>query len=148
MYKRYGFYLLGSLAVFAIVFSIVVSGYNTSVLTRSPESDADRATPQGGADVLRTIDISIAAEDLSYEVAVAEGSSVLEAMRAAEQKGFRFRGTEYPALGLFVEEINGKKNANGRYWFLYVNGTSSETGASQTTLREGDRVEWRYQESH
>lgn len=66
----------------------------------------------------------------------------------AEKSDFSFSGRDFPGLGFFVEEINGKKNANGSYWFLYVNGTSSETGVSQTRVREGDSIEWRYEKSH
>ena len=62
--------------------------------------------------------------------------------------GITFTGREYTGLGFFVETINGKVPADGKYWFLYVNDGSAQRGASQTTLHAGDRVEWRYQERY
>jgi hypothetical protein len=72
-------------------------------------------------------------------------TTVLAAMQTlAAENIVAFTSREYPSLGTLIESINGKANANGYYWFLYVNGESSQTGASQTALRTGDVVEWRY----
>jgi hypothetical protein len=77
------------------------------------------------------------------------GETVLASMRAyAEAGGITFTGTEYPGLGFFVESINGRENARNYSWFLYLNGISSQTGASATVVREGDIVEWRYKDSY
>lgn len=84
----------------------------------------------------------------TYSAYIPPGSKVLDAMRAIEStNNFTFTGHDYPGLGFFVDSINGKKNADGSYWFLYVNGRSSDTGASQTTLDAGDAVEWRYEKN-
>lgn len=70
-------------------------------------------------------------------------------MRTLQESGeFTFSGREYPSLGFFVESINGKYGGDGFYWILYVNGASSNTGASQTKLHAGDAVEWRYEKGY
>lgn len=93
--------------------------------------------------------VSLLVEGTRYTTRVPEGSTVLDAMRSIPpNSGFSFEGKEYPSLGYFVDSINGKKHASGLYWFLYVNGTSSDTGASQTTLKDGDVIEWRYQKNY
>lgn len=75
--------------------------------------------------------------------------TVLEVMQTRAEKGeFSFSGRDFPGLGFFVEEINGKRNANGYYWILYVNGTSSQTGVSQTVLSAGDVIEWKYEKGY
>ncbi len=75
--------------------------------------------------------------------------SVLDVMHALTAEGtFSFSGREYPSLGFFVESIQGKKNAGGYYWFLYVNGKESEKGASQTFLSPTDTVEWKYKKGY
>lgn len=51
-------------------------------------------------------------------------------------------------LGTFVDTINGQKNSDGYYWILYLNGRTSDIGASQTTLNDGDIVEWRYEKGY
>ena len=53
-----------------------------------------------------------------------------------------------PGMGAFVESINGQRNTNGFYWILYVNGTSSPTGASQTLVHANDSLEWRYEKGY
>ena len=84
-----------------------------------------------------------------YAADVENGATVLDAMRElGTSEGFTFTGREYPSLGFFVDSINGRKNADGYYWILYVNGTSSSSGASQTVLSSGDTVEWRYEQGY
>ena len=106
---------------------------------------ATAATPSAN---LAEETVSIAIENERYQITAREGMSALEAMRAARDSGLAFDGKEFPGLGFFVESINGRRNADGYYWILYVNGTSSQTGASQTLLKNGDRIEWKYERSY
>lgn len=66
----------------------------------------------------------------------------------ASTDAISFTARDFPGLGVFIESINGKKNADGYFWILYVNGKSSDTGASQTTLKAGDAIEWRYEKGY
>ena len=77
-------------------------------------------------------------------------TTVLGAMEqyAAANHGFSFSGRDFPGLGFYVEELNGKKSGSGFYWILYVNGTSSELGASSVRVHPGDVVEWRYEKGY
>ena len=76
-------------------------------------------------------------------------SSVLDVMHTLAAEGsFSFSGRDFPGLGFFVEEMNGRKNMDGYYWILYVNGTPSQTGASQTMLSDGDTIEWRFERGY
>jgi len=96
-----------------------------------------------------TPNVTFSIASTSYGIYAPMGTTVLDAMRTlASTSNFSFTGREYPSLGFFVDSINGKNNADGNYWFLYVNGRSSDTGASQTTLNAGDTIEWRYERNH
>jgi len=89
----------------------------------------------------------VAAADI-VSVPAIEGT-VLEAMYAHQAAGgFTFTGKEHPSLGFFVETINGRGAADGKYWFLYINGESSPTGASDTNVSRGDTIEWRYKKAN
>jgi len=69
----------------------------------------------------------------------------------ASTTNFAFTGKDYSSLGFFVESINGlpaqagKKNSDGFYWILYVNGKSSDLGVSQAKISSGDTIEWKYE---
>ena len=123
----------------ALAFRPIPSLITTNIATTTePSAAAERA-----------IAVSLSVGDKHYTASVPEDSTVIELMRSiASTAEFTFDGRDYPALGFFVESIAGKKNVDGYYWFLYVNGKPSETGASQTTLKDGDAVEWRYKKSH
>lgn len=55
------------------------------------------------------------------------------------ERSFRVR-TRY---GGFVESINGLSTAFPRlHWFFYVNGVEAQKGATETPVREGDRIWW------
>ena len=76
-------------------------------------------------------------------------STVLETMYAlAAEDTLSFSGHDFPGLGFFVEEINGRKNADGYYWILLINGEKSGLGASSAEVWPGDVVEWRYEEGY
>ncbi|MDP2709018.1 MAG: DUF4430 domain-containing protein [bacterium] len=64
----------------------------------------------------------------------------------AENK-INFSGKNYPGLGFFVEEINGlKNNSSGKNWVYYVNGRPAPVGVSNYILKDGDIIEWKYEE--
>lgn len=72
--------------------------------------------------------------------------TVLETMQYERSIGkINFTSHAYPSLGDFVDSVEGRKNEGGMYWFLYVNGTSSDLGASQKQVAPGDVIEWRYE---
>jgi len=86
---------------------------------------------------------------IHYVIPVLTEGAALDAMHAfADASNFSFSGRNFPGLGFFIEEIGGHKNADGNYWFLYINDESSQKGASQTKVSPGDIVEWRYKEGY
>ena len=102
------------------------------------------ATPIATASTSSTATLLV--EDARYEMPIKNGASILDVMRAfASSTSFRFSSRQFPVIGVFVESINGKKNANGKYWILYVNGTQSPKGVSQSFVFDGDKIEWRYE---
>lgn len=92
--------------------------------------------------------VTITIEDKVYATSVPASISVLDTMRIlASSTDLKFTTKEYAGLGALVDSINGKKNSTESYWFLYINGTSSQTGASETFLQSGDTAEWKYKKS-
>lgn len=161
MNKKYlAFITFSSLAVFAVVFYSLYSSISTPLLVPAPApiveqraatsaSTSPSPTPIATHEVTpRGLDVTFSVQDEQYRVSVSDGSTVLDAMRElSSSTNVTFSGREYPSLGFLVESINGKKNGDGYYWFLYVNGKSSDTGVSQTELNAGDRIEWKYEKS-
>lgn len=96
-----------------------------------------------------SVNVTLAAGTTTYTAHVDSSRTVIELMRSlASTSGFAFTGKEYPSLGYFIESINGKKNGDGTYWILYINGKSSDLGASNATIHAGDTVEWRFEKSY
>lgn len=82
----------------------------------------------------------------TYSVDIAAGETVIDAMRTlASTTDFTYTSRDYPGLGVFVDSIDGIKNAGGMYWILSVNGATSASGVSATTLKTGDVIEWKYE---
>jgi hypothetical protein len=70
---------------------------------------------------------------------------VIDAMQTLSERGeLSFTTTGFPSMGVFIDAINGRENAGGMYWILYINGTSSPVGASAASIEVGDVVEWKY----
>ncbi|MDO8482104.1 MAG: DUF4430 domain-containing protein [bacterium] len=116
---------------------------NPPIVSTSSSAKISPVTPRPASNIV----ISIGST--AYFAYVPENSSVLDAMRIlTSTTNFTFTGKEYPSLGFFVDSINSKKNANGLYWILYINGKSSDVGASQATINSGDKIEWMYEKSY
>ncbi len=109
----------------------------------SPTPPLISASPTENTDGIR---IALAAGKDSYAANVPSGSTVYEAMEVlAVQTSFKFKSKYFPGLGYLIDEINGVRNAGGKYWMLYVNKKFATLGASQYKLSAGDSVEWRYE---
>jgi hypothetical protein len=112
-------------------------------------ADAPEQTLVATPSATPTPDVTVAVAGTSYAVYAPPGSTVLDAMNIlASTTPFTFTSKNFPGMGAFVESIDGKENAGGSYWFLYVNGKSAGTGASETRLKAGDTVEWRYEKNY
>ena len=93
--------------------------------------------------------VTLKAGTKTYSAHIEKSESVLDLMRSlVSTSSFTFTGKDYPSLGFFVESIDGKRNGDGKYWILYVNGKSSDLGASNATIHAGDTVEWRFEKSY
>jgi hypothetical protein len=70
------------------------------------------------------------------------GATALDALEAASVAGeFYYHVTQF-SFGPFVDQIGRFASTAADGWVYKVNGVSPEVGASQYTLREGDRLLW------
>ena len=52
--------------------------------------------------------------------------------------------TQDSSIGVFVISINGISNSEDHFWMFYVNGELAQVSADQYTTKNGDKIEWRY----
>lgn len=114
----------------------------TIAVVQSESTSSTHATPATSKE-----SIALTVGTSTYQAPLTASHIVIDAMRALADRdqSFTFDGQEYSGLGFFVQSINGVAAAHGYNWMLYVNGTQSETGASMTKVKLGDRVEWKYE---
>ena len=129
------------LPVLLLVGSIVFLYARTELTTTKSRMISATTTPHIQASTATFI-----VAGTNYQIAIPAKTTVLNEMRTlASSTSFRFSSRDFPGMGAFVESINGKQNAGGKYWILYVNGVQSPKGISQTYISNGDRVEWKYE---
>lgn len=56
---------------------------------------------------------------------------------------FTMKSRRFTGLGQFITELNGTAKGGGKNWILFVNGQSTNVGASQIIPKAGDKIEWR-----
>lgn len=84
----------------------------------------------------------------TYDITAAQGETVFDAMeQLRKESDFQFTYRNFSGLGAMIESVSGKKNESGNYWMLYVNGTLSQKGASETFIKPGDVIEWKYEQT-
>jgi hypothetical protein len=124
----------------------------TTPLVSLPTAPRTIVTPIATSSTLGTPTIANATLIIgknTYPLTVREGETVIEAMRFLEAENvLTFTGRDYPALGMFIDSINGEKNANGNYWILYINDISATSGVSAEVIHAGDRIEWKYNKDY
>ena len=129
-----------------IFIGAVVAVVVTAAFAYTYRESSVQQTIQVSFDVATTSHATFKVGGKTYPIDVTQGEMVIDAMRALASTGdFSYTGKDYPGLGVFVESINGKKNVGGMYWILYLNGTTTSSGASATVLNDGDTVEWKYE---
>ncbi|MBP9759995.1 MAG: DUF4430 domain-containing protein [Candidatus Pacebacteria bacterium] len=89
------------------------------------------------------------AEVDTYRVPVYTEGTVLSAMEAYRDTGvFTFSGRDFPGIGFFIDTVQGRKATDTHFWILYVNGRTSNVGVSQARVKQGDVVEWKYEDEY
>lgn len=68
-----------------------------------------------------------------------DNQSALQILKAK----YQVETEEYAGIGEFVTSINGVKPASDQFWAFYVNGKSSQVGASQYQTKNSDLIEWK-----
>jgi len=96
--------------------------------------------------------VVIVAGDKTYPLSVLPSTTVYEAMQLLQidsRQPFIFSAKKYSGMGYFVEEINGVKNdtKTNAYWIMYINSQSAQVGAAQYILKEGDKIEWKFEKA-
>ncbi len=134
-----------------ILIPAIALAFGASLLIERHESGLVLAETAGigAAAQSETGQVSLSVDGAAYAVSVAEEATVADVMaRVAAESSLAYQTKEFPGLGAFVDEINGKRGQNGHYWILHINGKKSELGISQAVVRPGDRIEWRYEKGY
>jgi len=63
--------------------------------------------------------------------------------KTAEKNNFEIGVKQYD-FGVFVEEIDGRKNTNEKAWIYFLNSESATTAADTYIVKPGDLIEWKY----
>ena len=70
---------------------------------------------------------------------VEEGQKAIILLKASH----KVETKTYSGIGEFVESIDGIKPDSKHFWEFFINGKSSQVGASDYTLKNGDVIEWK-----
>jgi hypothetical protein len=114
------------------------------------ENNKNKPNPQIGVKPLSGKDstfikVSFRVLDNTYNTEIKENSSVFDLMNEIkkENSSFDFKYKEYPSLGVFIDEINGVKGGDGKYWIYYVNDIEASVGVSKYLIKSGDIISWK-----
>ena len=82
-----------------------------------------------------------------YQIEISQDSTVFSLLETLSQREkFEVGSTFYKEMGVFVETVDGVKNGTeGKYWQYFVNDKLGEVAADKKTIKEGDKIEWRFE---
>jgi len=87
--------------------------------------------------VTETVDGSTSNEPYNK---VKDTATAFDLLSTTHQVTFKDYGS---GMGEFVESIDGAIPDGKHFWEFYINGKSSNVGASSYTLKDGDKIEWK-----
>jgi hypothetical protein len=92
--------------------------------------------------------ISNGEKQQSYFVKINENSTVLSVLeKGAQENGIMLINTKSSA-GTLVQSIQGVKNGtDNKYWIVYLNGQMLSVGVDKQTVKEGDKIEFKFEKS-
>jgi hypothetical protein len=127
--------------------AIPVSSQRSDTSLTPPTSEVTPARPAATTTApAQTATLVVGTARYTFDMTANE--TVAEAMYSLTKSssGFQFTSRDYPGMGIFIESINGIANTKEASWFLYINGKSADSGASQTTVHPGDTIEWKLEQ--
>ena len=82
-----------------------------------------------------------------YQIEISQDSTVFSLLETLSQREkFELNSTFCKEMGVFVETIGGVKNGTeGKYWQYFINDKLGEVAADKKTIKEGDKIEWRFE---
>lgn len=164
--------IIVALALFIISYLPSITSRNQKLTYETPTFTAPTSTPLTSTDVSTTtrkidpsvpkseilkatstpaaITVTLSVRSQAYVTVVPQGSTVWNTMNyLASSTPFRFHAVYYPGMdGYFVDEINGVKSKTDAFWIYYVNNSEPSIGISQYTLKSGDSIQWKLEDSN
>jgi uncharacterized protein YxeA len=83
---------------------------------------------------IKNYDLNVGSEDTAF--------SVLKT--TAEKENINLQVKQYD-FGVFVEKIGDFESNAKKSWIYYVNNESGQVAADQQKLKNGDKIEWKYE---
>lgn len=81
----------------------------------------------------------------SFNVSTDLNATAFSVLKAtAEKENINLQVKQYD-FGVFVEKIGDFESTAKKSWIYYVNGESGQIAADQQKLKNGDKIEWKYE---
>lgn len=139
-------YKMAFIAVLALLFIVPLAG--CSAKTTPPASGNTADNPTVTIVITRDFGRELIVEQ---EISINPGTSAMDALQTVASVGTKYGGGFIDSINGISSEYGGSGNTQ-RDWFFYVNGISSNVGAGDYILRDGDVEhcdfrDWSYQMS-
>jgi hypothetical protein len=98
------------------------------------------------SEIIKEVEVSFVVGSHRYSTEIKKGSNVFDVMvqiKTENKDNFDFKYSEYPYLGIFINEINGVVGSPGAYWIYYVNDKEASVGISNYIINDGDIINWK-----
>lgn len=130
------------LAAIIIILAVVLGGYFASLPEKKEAKEESKA--------IERVEKTILAVDYgeknvqTFSIDKRENATVLDILK---ESGLKIETKDYD-FGVIIESINGKKNGDGgKYWLYSINGKTPMVSADKYLIKEGDKVEFKFEAS-
>lgn len=133
-------YIIPLLVLVLVSFFVVFKNYNSKKVSDVPSNQ------QLGYEARVNITINFGNNKIKTDELVADANdtafSILK--KFAEKENVKLETIQYD-FGIFVKKIGDFESTAKKSWIYYVNDVSGQIAADQQKIKNGDKVEWKYE---
>ncbi len=138
---------MGTMKKYWYLIVIAIIGILFLIFKNNPNLNQPQTTPEikiQGFKTTLTLDYGNGNIN-SYEVAAKEGDTAFSILKSEAEKQGIYLETQQYDFGVFVKKIGDLESTAKKAWIYYVNEVSGDKAADSFTLKENDKVLWKYE---
>lgn len=143
MFKKRIYFLVIILTTLVLIGAGCLTKQETTTETGQVKGEA---TTEVVGPIKVDLDINTGSSSMNYAIPLYQDSTVLDLLKSASKEYGLALEIQDSTYGPFVQALADKSGGEeGKYWLYYVNGEAAQVGVGEQIVKDGDKIEFRFE---